>query len=110
MHKPSVAKTPTVKTASIMLPSTESGLPLDGRKPKYSQSLAVQVTIITVDQKLVRALRLSHSSAPRQALCSPCRTGRPFGLATRDEGEASSPCFTASATTLPMPCEGVGAR
>jgi hypothetical protein len=49
MHKPSVAKTPTVKTASIMLPSTESGLPLDGRKPKYSQSLAVQVTIITVE-------------------------------------------------------------
>jgi hypothetical protein len=79
MHKPSVAKTPTVKTASIMLPSTESGLPLDGRKPKYSQSRAVQVTIITVDQKFVRALPLSHSSAPRQALCSPCRTGRPFG-------------------------------
>jgi hypothetical protein len=62
MHRPSVVKTPTVKTASIMLPSTESGLPLDGRRPKYSQSLAVQMAIITVDQKFVRALPLSHSS------------------------------------------------
>ena len=64
MHRPSVVKTPTVKTASIMLPSTESGLPLDGRRPKYSQSLAVQMAIITLDQKFVRALPLSHSSAP----------------------------------------------
>jgi hypothetical protein len=53
-----------------MLPSTESGLPLDGRKPKYSQSLAVQMTIITVDQKFVRALPLSHSSAPEPAYSS----------------------------------------
>jgi hypothetical protein len=44
-----------------MLSSTESGLPLDDRWPKYSQSLAVQMTIITVDRKFVTALPLSHS-------------------------------------------------
>jgi hypothetical protein len=51
MHRNSAANIATFTTASIMLPSTEKQIALEVLivvGPKYSRSLARQVTIITV--------------------------------------------------------------
>jgi hypothetical protein len=51
MHRTSAANIATFTTASIMLPSTEKQIALEVLivvGPKYSRSLATQVTIITV--------------------------------------------------------------